>query len=43
MRPSMPGDHGYGAMAQRMVDPGARCDGFLGLESARGADAWAAP
>ena len=33
-----PGDHGYGAMAERMADLGARYDGFLGLESARGAD-----
>jgi heme-degrading monooxygenase HmoA len=33
-----PGDHGYGAMAQRMVDLGSRYDGFLGIESARGAD-----
>ena len=32
------GDHGYGAMAERMVDLGARYDGFLGIESARGAD-----
>jgi heme-degrading monooxygenase HmoA len=28
----------YGAMAQRMVDLGSRYDGFLGIESARGAD-----
>ncbi len=28
----------YGAVAQRMVDLGARYDGFLGIESARGAD-----
>jgi heme-degrading monooxygenase HmoA len=32
------GDRGYGAMAQRMVDLGSRYDGFLGIESARGAD-----
>jgi heme-degrading monooxygenase HmoA len=32
------GDLGYGAMAERMVDLGSRYDGFLGLESARGAD-----
>ncbi len=31
-------DAGYGAVAQRMVDLGARYDGFLGIESARGAD-----
>lgn len=30
--------HAYGAVAQRMVDLGARYDGFLGIESARGAD-----
>ncbi len=34
----MPGDHGYGAMAQRMVDLGSRYAGFLGIESARGDD-----
>ena len=28
----------YGAMAERMVDLGSRYDGFLGIESARGAD-----
>ncbi len=28
----------YGAVAQRMVDLGSRYDGFLGIESARGAD-----
>ena len=28
----------YGLMAQRMVDLGSRYDGFLGIESARGAD-----
>lgn len=34
------GDDGraYGAMAQRMADLGSRYDGFLGIESARGAD-----
>lgn len=32
------GDHGYAAMAQRMVELGSRYDGFLGIESARGAD-----
>jgi heme-degrading monooxygenase HmoA len=32
------GDHGYDAMAQRMAELGASYDGFLGLESARGAD-----
>ena len=32
------GDHGYGAMADRMVELGATQDGFLGIESARGAD-----
>ena len=33
-----PGDAGYDAMAARMAELGARQDGFLGLESARGAD-----
>lgn len=33
-----PGDQGYGAMAERMVDLGSRYDGFLGIESARGPD-----
>jgi heme-degrading monooxygenase HmoA len=28
----------YGKMAQRMVDLGSRYDGFLGIETARGAD-----
>lgn len=28
----------YNAMAERMVDLGARYDGFLGIESVRGAD-----
>jgi heme-degrading monooxygenase HmoA len=32
------GDQGYGQMAQRMVDLGSRYPGFLGIESARGAD-----
>ena len=32
------GDHGYDEMAKRMVELGSRCDGFLGIESARGAD-----
>jgi heme-degrading monooxygenase HmoA len=32
------GDHGYAAVAERMVELGSGCDGFLGLESARGAD-----
>ena len=32
------GDAGYGAMAEKMVDLGSRYDGFLGLESVRGAD-----
>lgn len=32
------GDHGYDAMAKRMAELGASYDGFLGLESARGAD-----
>lgn len=32
------GDHGYGAMAERMVDLGSKYDGFLGIESARGTD-----
>ncbi|MDO8543667.1 MAG: antibiotic biosynthesis monooxygenase [Opitutaceae bacterium] len=31
-------DRGYAAMAQRMVDLGGRHDGFLGIESVRGAD-----
>lgn len=29
---------GYAAMAQRMVELGTRYDGFLGVESVRGAD-----
>lgn len=32
------GDHGYAAMSDRMVELGSRYDGFLGLESARGAN-----
>jgi heme-degrading monooxygenase HmoA len=32
------GDHGYGAMAEKMVALGSGYDGFLGIESARGAD-----
>ena len=32
------GDRGYEAMAERMVELGSRVDGFLGLESVRGAD-----
>jgi heme-degrading monooxygenase HmoA len=32
------GDRGYAAMAQRMAELGAMQPGFLGLESARGAD-----
>lgn len=32
------GDRGYGAMAQRMANLGARYAGFLGLESVRDAD-----
>ncbi|HUL52877.1 MAG TPA: antibiotic biosynthesis monooxygenase [Opitutaceae bacterium] len=32
------GDHGYGTMAARMEELGATYDGFLGLESVRGAD-----
>ena len=31
-------DRGYDEMARRMAELGSRCDGFLGLESARGAD-----
>jgi heme-degrading monooxygenase HmoA len=31
-------ERGYSAVAQRMADLGSRYDGFLGLESARGAD-----
>jgi heme-degrading monooxygenase HmoA len=32
------GDRGYAAMAQRMVELAAQQPGFLGVESARGAD-----
>jgi heme-degrading monooxygenase HmoA len=32
------GGHGYDAMAEKMVELGARYDGFLGIESARGAN-----
>ena len=32
------GDQGYAAMSQRMVELGSRYDGFLGIESARGAN-----
>lgn len=32
------GDRGYAAVAQRMEELGSRQDGFLGIESARGAD-----
>ncbi|HWA86886.1 MAG TPA: antibiotic biosynthesis monooxygenase [Opitutus sp.] len=32
------GDRGYAEMAARMVELGSRCDGFLGIESARGPD-----
>jgi heme-degrading monooxygenase HmoA len=32
------GDHGYGAMAERMVELGSKHDGFLGIDSVRGAD-----
>ncbi len=32
------GEHGYGAMAERMVDMARQQPGFLGIESARGAD-----
>ena len=32
------GDHGYGAMAEKMVALGSGCDGFLGIDSARGTD-----
>jgi heme-degrading monooxygenase HmoA len=33
-----PGDNGYGDMADRMVELAAQQDGYLGIESARGAD-----
>ena len=32
------GDRVYAEMSARMVEPGSRYDGFLGIESARGAD-----
>ena len=32
------GDHGYGKMAERMVELAAGQPGFLGIESVRGAD-----
>lgn len=32
------GDHGYGAMADRMVELAKSQPGYLGVESARGAD-----
>jgi heme-degrading monooxygenase HmoA len=32
------GDRGYDAMADRMVELGSSYDGFLGIESVRGAD-----
>jgi heme-degrading monooxygenase HmoA len=32
------GDRGYAEVASRMVELGSRYDGFLGIESARGAD-----
>ena len=31
-------DHGYGAMSDRMVELAAKQPGYLGMESARGAD-----
>jgi heme-degrading monooxygenase HmoA len=31
-------DHAYGIVADRMVELGSRYSGFLGIESARGAD-----
>lgn len=31
-------ERAYGVVAQRMVDLGSRYEGFLGIESARGAD-----
>lgn len=33
-----PGDNGYGAMAERMLELAAQQPGYLGVESARGAD-----
>ncbi len=35
---SLTDESGYGAMARRMVDLGSRYDGFLGMDSVRGAD-----
>lgn len=32
------GDHGYGQMAQRMIELAARQPGLIGMESVRGAD-----
>ena len=32
------GDHGYGAMSDRMVELGSGHDGFLGIDSARSAE-----
>jgi heme-degrading monooxygenase HmoA len=32
------GDNGYAEMAARMEQLGSSCDGFLGIESVRGAD-----
>jgi len=32
------GDHGYGTVSERMVELAAQQPGFLGVESARGAD-----
>jgi heme-degrading monooxygenase HmoA len=32
------GDHGYAAMSEAMIERGRQQPGFLGLESARGAD-----
>lgn len=29
------GDHGYAEMGERMVELAQRCDGYLGMESAR--------
>jgi heme-degrading monooxygenase HmoA len=31
-------DRGYNAVAERMVELGSRCEGYLGIESVRGAD-----
>src|SRR5262245_31378034 len=35
---TMADDRGYGTVAERMVDLGSRYEGFLGIESVRGAD-----